>query len=99
MGFLGNNEVQNDFFDEKKAELNFYESESGAVENEIALAIQSLEQINTGIDKSLEEIAVKKAELDETEKKLSDMKTKNVSTIEKYESLFSKVNAGGVDKK
>lgn len=89
MGFLGNATTQTDFFEDKQSELAYYGSESNAVENEISLAVQSLTQINTGIDQSLKEIAEKKAALNDTEQKLTSMKAKNVETIEKYNTLFS----------
>lgn len=84
-----------DFFEEKQQELNFYGSESNAVENEIDLAVHSLEQINNGIDESLKQIAEKKANLDNTEKKLVDMKAKNVETIKKYSALFDNTTEEG----
>jgi hypothetical protein len=94
MGLLRNT-TNADFFEEKKSELDYYGSESNVVENEITLAIQSLSQINEGIDQSLKEIAEKKAALNDTEQKLLDMKAKNVDTIAKYNTLFASTETEG----
>lgn len=58
------------------------------------MAVHSLEQINTGIDESLRAIAEKKANLNATEKKLVEMKAKNVETIRKYSALFGTTEEG-----
>lgn len=95
MGLLKNLKNGNvDFFEEKQRELEYYGSESDSVENEIGLAVHSLEQINTGIDESLRAIAEKKANLNATEKKLVEMKAKNVETIRKYSALFGTTEEG-----
>lgn len=89
MGLLKNRLTNGvDFFEEKQQELAYYGGESEAVENEINLAIHSLEQVNSGIDESLRAIAEKKASLNATEKQLVEMKAKNVETIRKYSTLF-----------
>lgn len=94
MELLKGKKTNVDFFEEKQQELEYYGSESNSVENEISLAVHSLEQINAGIDESLRAIAEKKASLNATEKKLVDMKAKNVGTIKKYSALFDTTEEG-----
>jgi len=94
MELLKGKKTNVDFFEEKQQELEYYGSESDSVENEISLAVHSLEQINAGIDESLRAIAEKKVSLNATEKKLVDMKAKNVGTIKKYSTLFGTTEEG-----